>query len=34
MMIRQRIANRLDAPTGDVVQRWLVELGLSDVFGR
>ena len=34
MMIRQRIANRLDAPTGDVVQRWLAEQGLSDVFGR
>ena len=31
-MIRQRIANRLDAPTGGVVQRWLADLGLSDVF--
>ena len=33
-MIRRRIAHRLDAPTGGAVQRWLADLGLSDVFGR
>lgn len=32
-MIRRRIADRLDAATGAVVQRWLADLGVGDVFG-
>jgi len=33
-MIRQRVADRLDAPTGGIVQQWLADWGLIDVFGR